>query len=120
MATHRRGTAATQWSVGDLLRREGRSWPSLSPAAKGVAVGSALLASTAVAVSMAAEPQDVAPAPAPEPEPGGVTPTSGAAPVPGLGSDRSEQASPSDAEKGKCSSLTSVPNSSPVFCWLKR
>ena len=98
MATHRRGTAATQWSVGDLLRREGRSWPSLSPAAKGVAVGSALLASTAVAVSMAAEPQHVAPPSSPEPAPGGVTPSAEADPTPGPGSGHSERTSPFGAE----------------------
>ena len=57
MATHRRGTSAAQWLVADLLRREGRAWPSLSPAARGLAVGGALLCSTVVAVSMAAEPQ---------------------------------------------------------------
>src|SRR5436305_1276297 len=104
MATHRRGTAATQWSVGDLLRREGRSWPSLSPAAKGVAVGSALLASTAVAVSMAAEPQHVAPPPSPEPAPGGVNPSAEAdptptpTPTPGPGSGHSERTAPFSAE----------------------
>ena len=57
MATHRRGTSGSQWLVADLLRREGRAWPSLSPAARGLAVGGALLCSTVVAVSMAAEPQ---------------------------------------------------------------
>src|SRR3954447_10028111 len=98
MATHRRGTAATQWSVGDLLRREGRSWPSLSPTAKGVAVGSALLASTAVAVSMAAGPQDVAPPSSPEPAPGGVTPSAEPDLAPGAGSGHSERTSPFSAE----------------------
>ena len=57
MATHRRGTSGAQWLVADLLRREGRAWPSLSPAARGLAVGGALLCSTVVAVSMAAEPR---------------------------------------------------------------
>ena len=74
MATHRRGISATQWSVGDLLRREGRSWPSLSPAARGVAVGSALLASTVVAVSMASEPEPPEPPPPPDPGPPAAAP----------------------------------------------
>jgi hypothetical protein len=43
MATHRRGMSATQWPVADLLRREGRAWPTLSPAARGLAVSGALL-----------------------------------------------------------------------------
>jgi len=67
MATHRRGLSAAQWPVRDLLRREGRPWPSLSPAARGLAVGGALVCSTVVAVSMAAEPEDPAPTPAPDP-----------------------------------------------------
>ena len=58
MATHRRGTSGAQWLVADLLRREGRAWPSLSPAARGLAVGGALLCSTVVAVSMAARAPD--------------------------------------------------------------
>ena len=37
MATHRRGTSAAQWLVADLLRREGRAWPTISPAARGLA-----------------------------------------------------------------------------------
>ena len=69
MATHRRGTSAAQWLVADLLRREGRPWPSLSPAARGLAVGGALLCSTVVAVSMAGEPQVPEPPPPPDPEP---------------------------------------------------
>ena len=69
MATHRRGMSATQWPVAELLRREGRAWPTLSPAARGLAVGGALLCSTMVAVSMAAEPQAPEPPPPPEPEP---------------------------------------------------
>jgi len=67
MATHRRGTSGAQWLVADLLRREGRAWPGLSPAARGLAVGGALLCSTVVAVSMASEPQPPEPPPAPEP-----------------------------------------------------
>src|SRR6185312_15735895 len=68
MATHRRGISATQWPVADLLRREGRPWPSLSPAARGIVVGSALLCSTVVAVSMAGEPAEHEPAPTPQPD----------------------------------------------------
>src|SRR5215213_9649930 len=77
MATHRSGTSPNQWPVGDLLRREGRSWPELSPSARGLAVGGALVCTTVVAVSMAAEPEepetpavvDPLPTPAAAPEP---------------------------------------------------
>jgi hypothetical protein len=67
LSTHRRGISATQWPVADLLRREGRPWPSMSPTVRGLVVGSALLCSTVVAVSMAGEPVKQEQAPSPEP-----------------------------------------------------
>ena len=107
MSTHRRGISATQWPVADLLRREGRPWPRLSPAARGLVVGSALLCSTVVAVSMAGEPDKHDQPPPPEPHsPPGRPPGSpaGVAPNP--------TPSPSRARRPPC---TAAPRTSGVL-----
>jgi hypothetical protein len=85
MVTHRRGFSPQQWSVGDLLRREGRRAPSLSPTAGSAAVGTALVCCTAVAVSLAAERDDAGRAiPAgPGPAPGATSSGSAVLAAPG-------------------------------------
>ena len=100
MATHRRGISATQWSVGDLLRREGRSWPSLSRTARGVAVGSALLASTVVAVSMASEPENPEPPPPPDPAPPSAPAPDTPTPAPQTAPPASDTGSRHTAQRG--------------------
>ena len=65
MGTHRRGTSSLQWSVADLLRREGRLRPG-PVGVRGLAVGGALVCTTVVAVSMAGEPENVVTSSEPE------------------------------------------------------
>jgi hypothetical protein len=72
MATHRRGTSSSQWSVADLLRREGRLRPG-PVGVRGLAVGGALVCTTVVAVSMAGEPENVVTSSEPEALPSGST-----------------------------------------------
>ena len=72
VGTHRRGTSSSQWSVADLLRREGRLRPG-PVGVRGLAVGGALVCTTVVAVSMAGEPENVVTSSEPEALPSGST-----------------------------------------------
>ena len=72
MGTHRRGTSSLQWSVADLLRREGHLRPG-PVGVRGLAVGGALVCTTVVAVSMAGEPENVVTSSEPEALPPGPT-----------------------------------------------